>query len=99
MAVRLMRFPLRAAGWAAAGLGGGLHGADKGAHEFAVDLGADRVHVDSRLGEELAGVLDAVDTGGFEGDPVEAGGGDLGQILVFFERAGNAADPRSEEHT
>src|SRR5271157_719102 len=91
-----MRFPLRAARWAAAGLGDGLHGADEGAHEFAVDLRGDRIHVDARLGEELAGVRNAVDAGGFDRDLVEAGGSQLGAILVFFERAGNAADPQQD---
>src|ERR1039458_968121 len=95
-AVRLMRSPLRAAGWAAAGLGGGLHGADEGAHEFSVDFGGDGLHVDARLGEELAGVLNAVDAGGFDGDLVEAGGGQLGAIFVFFKRAGDAADPQQD---
>src|ERR1017187_2962956 len=95
-AAPLMRPPLRAARRAAAGFGGGLHGADEGAHEFSVDFGGDGLHVDARLGEELAGVLDAVDAGGFDGDLVEAGGGQLGALFVLFERAGNAADPEQD---
>src|ERR1039458_2126212 len=95
-AVRLMRCPLRATAWAAAGLGGGLHGADEGAHKLSVDFGGDRVHVDARLREELAGVLTAVAAGGFDGDLVEAGGGELGAIVVFFERARDAAYPQQD---
>jgi len=48
------------------------------------------------FGEEVASVLDVVGAGGLEGDFVEAGGGDLGAVVVLIEGAGNAADP--EEH-
>src|SRR3989304_4508748 len=45
----------------------------KCAHEFALDLGCERVHVDALRRQKLPGILDVVDTGGFDLYLLESG--------------------------
>ena len=70
-----------------------FHGADEGAHEFSIDLRGDRVHVDALAGEKFARVFDAIDARGLDVDGLEASRCELRAVIVFFERAGDAADP------
>src|ERR1035437_307390 len=86
-----------AAVWAAAGLllrGSRFSGADEGAQEFAFDLRGDLIDGDAGFGEEGARVFDVVGAGWLEVDVGEARGGELGAVVVLFERAGDAADPK-----
>jgi hypothetical protein len=62
-----------AAGWAAAGPRRRFHRADEGAHELSVHIGGNGVHVDALCREEIAGFLDAIDTGRLDIDLLEAG--------------------------
>jgi hypothetical protein len=64
-----------------------LAGANKGAHEFTVDQWRDGVHIKSRAGQELTGVLDAVNPGGLNLDGFETGGRKL--LPVFARPAEN----------
>src|SRR3974377_1696077 len=52
-----------------------LRGAHEGAHEFAVDLGADCFHVDSFVEQEGERVLGAVDACGLDSNAGESGSG------------------------
>ena len=70
-----------------------FHCAHKGAHEFSVDLRCDCIHIDALLCEKFARVLDFVDTSRLNSDLIESRSGELDTIVVFIERAGNAADP------
>ena len=67
-----------------------LHGAHEGAHDLAVDLGRDRVHVDVLAGEKFAGVFHAVDSGRLDLDVFESGLLKFVAVLGVFEGAGNA---------
>src|SRR5271165_6366534 len=73
-----------------------LFGAHERAHELAVDERRDRVNVDPLAGKEFARVVDLVDAGRLDADRLEPGGGELHPVVVFVERAGDAADP--EQH-
>src|ERR1017187_10379983 len=86
-----------AAVWAAAGLllrRSRFSGADEGAQEFAFDLRGDLIDGDAGFGEEGARVFDVVGAGWLEVDVGEARGGELGAVVVLFERPGDAADPK-----
>ena len=73
-----------------------LHGAHEGAHDLAVDLGRDRVHVDVLAGEKFAGVFHAVDSGRLDLDVFESGLLKFVAVLGVFEGAGNAAYPEQD---
>src|SRR5271166_1708622 len=73
-----------------------LLGAYERAHEFAVDERRDRILVDALAGKELARVVDLVNAGRFDTDRLESGRDELDLVVVFIERAGDAADP--EQH-
>ena len=73
-----------------------LSGAHERAHEFALDERRDRVHVDALAGEELARVVDLVDARRLDADRLKSGGGELDVVVVFIERARDAARPRAE---
>src|SRR6266481_4692235 len=45
-----------------------LPGSDEGAHEFFVGFAGEGVYVEALSGQEFAGILDAVDAGGFDID-------------------------------
>lgn len=70
-----------------------LYGANEGAEKFAIDLGGDGIHIDTRLGEKLACVLDVVDTRGLEGNIGKSGSDKPRAIVLLFERARHATDP------
>ena len=70
-----------------------FHCAHKGAHEFSVDLRRDGIYIDAFLCQKFARVLDFVHTCWFDADLIEARSGELGAVVVFIERSGNAADP------
>src|SRR4051794_665498 len=86
----------RTAGRAAApvGLHRRLGGADEGADERPVDLRGQRIDVQAFPGQEGPRVLEAVLACRFDADPVEPGSGELGDVLIVAERAGDAADPQ-----
>ncbi len=69
---------------------------DEGAEELAVDMRGERVHVDTFGREKLARIFGAVDARRLNFDLLEADGGELAAIVVFFERAGHAADPQED---
>ena len=69
---------------------------DEGAEELAVDMRGERVHVDTFGREKLARIFGAVDARRLNFDLLEADGGELAAIVVFFECAGHAADPQED---
>ena len=70
--------------------------ADERAEELAIHLRSDRVHVNAGLGQELPRIFDVVDARGLDGSILEACAGQLCDVVVFFESAGDAAHP--EQH-
>src|SRR5271157_3328301 len=73
---------------------GGLHSADERAHKLAVHVRGDGIHIDSLSGQELAGVVDAVDARGFHFDPLETGRRQLAAVFVLLQRPGHASHPQ-----
>jgi hypothetical protein len=70
-----------------------LGGANEGAQESAFDVRGYSIDIDAGLAEELAGVFDVVNASGLEGDFGKAGRDEPGSVILFFKRAGDAADP------
>jgi hypothetical protein len=56
---------------------GRLHGTDKRAHEFPLNLRRDGVHVDAFTHEKLPRVFDVINAGRLNVDLLEAGFGEL----------------------
>src|SRR2546422_1015509 len=85
----------RTASWSAAG--GrccGLHCAHEGADEFAVDLRADRFRIEAGGFEEFAGFFDSINASRLHVNGFKTCASQLFAILIFFQCAGNAADPQ-----
>ena len=61
-----------------------LHCADERAQELAVDMGGERVHVDAFGCEKLARIFGTIDSRRLDFDLLEAGGGELTAIVIFF---------------
>src|SRR6185437_3350733 len=72
----------------------GLNGADKGAHELAVDLLCHCVHVDALARQEFSCIGHAVDARRLDTGLLEASSPELGRVFILFQRAGDAADPQ-----
>jgi hypothetical protein len=70
-----------------------LHRANKGAHEFFIDLWSNCVDIYSGCGKEFASVFDAIDAGRLDFYLFESGGGEFGAIFGFVEGTGHAANP------
>jgi hypothetical protein len=73
-----------------------LHGPHECAHELAVYLRRNRIHVYILSGKEFASVFYAVNSGWLNLNFLESSGREFGVIFVFFEGTRNAANP--EKH-
>src|SRR5688572_24683624 len=69
---------------------------DECAHELAIDLWRNEIYVYSLARKERAGVIDAINAGGFNVNTLEAGCAEFGTVVVFFQSAGDASNP--EKH-
>src|SRR6185437_7087762 len=85
-----------AASRTAAALGCGLHCPNKCAHDFAVHLRSNRIHVNSRCRQELSRVIHSINASWFNRDLAESRHPQFRAILVFIECTGDASDP--EQH-
>ena len=68
--------------------------ADEGAHELVADLGRDCINIDALACQEFAGVFYVVDARRLNADCLESGRREPLPVVIFVERAGNAADPK-----
>src|SRR5258705_3181216 len=67
---------------------------NKGAHEFAVDLLGNGVHINAFASEELARVGNSVDPSGFDAGALEACCLQLRSVFAFLKSASDTADPK-----
>src|SRR5581483_1099793 len=66
---------------------------NKGAHELPIHLRRDRIDIDALTRQELAGVLDIVDSGGLDFDIAESRGAKFVAVLGVAEGTRNTANP------
>src|SRR5215470_4791516 len=69
-------------------------GTNESTREFAVDLGSDRSGIEPGADEELASFLAPVDARRLDVDGRETSAEEFIPVLVFFKRAGDAANPQ-----
>src|SRR5262245_48781242 len=60
-----------------------LHGADEGAHEFALHLRCERIHIDALSRQEFARVFDVVDPRRLDRDRIKASCPQLASVLII----------------
>ena len=71
-----------------------LNRPNESAHEFAVHLRGEGIHIEALPGEKFPRVLDAVDPRGFDFDLLKSGGQKFAAVFVLFESARDAAHPQ-----
>ena len=73
---------------------GRFYRTDERAHEFAVDLLGNRVHINAFASEELTRVGNSVDPSGFDAGILEACCLQLRSVFAFLKGTRDTADPK-----
>src|SRR4029078_13104076 len=69
---------------------------NKSTHEFTVDVGRNRIDIDSLARQKGACIFDVINTRRLDGDVFKTSSGEFRLVFVLFERTRDATDPQQD---